>query len=196
MAFGPRFTTASLRPSKADDFDASPLGWLARAAFVQYVAAMIVVRRALPEDAPTLHRFIVELAVYEKEPDAVEIDADQLGAQMRSERPPFEAWIAEDALQALGFALTFPTYSTWKGRSGMWLEDFYVTPEARGRGVGAALLRELSDVCVDRGYGRLELTALRWNELARHFYDKRGAVEMKEWTRWRFTSDALRRLLD
>lgn len=146
----------------------------------------ITVRPAVVADAETIYGFIVELANYEREPDAVEVDVPTLQAQLGASPKPFEAFIAEDEGGAVGFALGFPTYSTWRGAQGFWLEDFYVTPSARGRGAGDALFSELFALCESRGYGRLELTALNWNELAQRFYRKRGGVAMDEWTRWRF----------
>lgn len=145
----------------------------------------IVVRAATPDDAPTIHRFIVELAVYEREPDAVVTTPEVLRDQLASERPPFEARIVELDGAPVGFALFFPTYSTWLGRPGLWLEDFYVTPAARGKGAGEALFADLLALAEARGYGRFELTALDWNELAHRFYEKRGLRRMDEWTTWR-----------
>lgn len=156
-------------------------------------SADTLVREACPADAATLHRFILELARYEREPDAVAVTPEILGAQMASPDPPFEAWIAERGGEAVGFALAFRTYSTWTGRPGLWLEDFYVVPEARRQGVGDALFQRLADVCRERGYGRLELSALDWNELAQRFYRRRGGVALDEWTTWRLAGDALER---
>lgn len=147
----------------------------------------ITVRAATVDDAELIHRFIVELATYEKEPEAVEVDVSTLQAQLGATPGPFEAFIAEDAGESVGFALGFPTYSTWRGAPGFWLEDFYVTPSARGRGAGDALFTRLLALCEERNYGRLELTALNWNELAQRFYRKRGGEAMDGWTRWRFT---------
>lgn len=145
----------------------------------------VVVREALPADAETLHRFITELAVYEREPDAVETTPDVLRAQLASDRPPFEARIVELDGTPVGFALFFGTYSTWRGVPGLWLEDFYVTPDARGKGAGEALFAALLALAEARGYGRFELTALDWNELAHRFYEKRGLRRLDEWTTWR-----------
>ena len=141
-------------------------------------------------------RFIRELADYEREPDAVEATEEGLRAQLQAQPPPFRAWIAEVTGRPVGFALAFTTYSTWKGRSGLWLEDFYVTPEARGRGVGTALFRVLGQLCRDEGYARLELSALDWNELARGFYRRRGAHPMEGWTTWRFEGASLAALAE
>ncbi|HJL05457.1 MAG TPA: GNAT family N-acetyltransferase [Polyangiaceae bacterium LLY-WYZ-15_(1-7)] len=156
--------------------------------------ARVRVRPASPDDAAAICGFIQELADYEKEPDAVEATPETLRAQMESAAPPFECWIGELDGAPVGFALTFRTYSTWRARPGLWLEDFYVTPAARGAGVGDALFTELARVCVARGYGRLELTALDWNELAHRFYEKRGMKRMDEWTTWRIDGAALEAL--
>ena len=159
------------------------------------VAAMSAsVRWARPEDAGDILRFIRELAEYEKEPDAVEVDEPTLRAQLANDRPPFECLIACQGEDPVGFALFFPTYSTWRGKAGLWLEDLYVTPAARGEGHGARLFRRLGQLAIERGYGRLELTALDWNEPAIAFYRRFGAHPMSEWTTWRIDGEALERL--
>ncbi len=144
-----------------------------------------MIRFATPDDAAAILRFIRELAEYEKEPDAVEVDEATLRSQLSAARPPFECLMAEKDGDPVGFALFFPTYSTWRGKAGMWLEDLYVTPAARGQGFGAALFRRLGALATERGYGRLELTALDWNEPAIEFYRRFGAPPMAEWTTWR-----------
>lgn len=154
----------------------------------------MLIRFAIPEDAPTLLRFIQELATYEREPDAVEVDAATLAAQMRSSSPPFECLLAEDGGEAVGFALFFHTYSTWRGKRGIHLEDLWVTPSARKRGIGTALLKELARVTVERGCARLEWAVLDWNELALSFYRGLGAVAMDEWTTMRLDGAALERV--
>jgi GNAT superfamily N-acetyltransferase len=128
---------------------------------------------------------------------------------MRAERPLFECLLAErgdgssgaaaDASTGskrpvVGFALFFTTYSTWRGRPGLWLEDLFVREEERGRGVGAALLRAVGRVAVERGCGRFEFSVLDWNAPAIGFYRSLGAVAMTEWTNFRFAGDALLRL--
>lgn len=152
------------------------------------------IRFATPDDAASILRFIRELAEYEREPDAVEVDEATLRQQLQSERPPFECLLALDQGAPVGFALFFPTYSTWRGKPGLWLEDLYVTPAARGKGHGAALFRRLGQLAVERGYARLELTALDWNEPALAFYRSWGAIPMSEWTTWRLDRAALETL--
>lgn len=149
------------------------------------------IRFASPSDAEDIHRFVVELAIYEREPDAVEVTPEILRDQLASERPPFECLIAEDAGEPVGMALFFPTYSTWRGRSGIHLEDLYVRPAFRGRGHGLALLRRLAALAVERGCARLEWAVLDWNAPAIRFYEALGALPLGEWTTWRVDGQAL-----
>jgi len=150
------------------------------------------IRTATTEDAATILRFIRELAVYEREPDAVEVTLDTLREQLASPRPPFECVIAELAAEPVGFALFFANYSTWRGRAGLYLEDLYVTPEARGAGVGKALLRHLAALAVARGCVRMEWSVLDWNAPAIGFYDSIGAAPMSQWTVYRLADAELR----
>ena len=102
--------------------------------------------------------------------------------------------IARVGAQAVGFAVWFHNYSTFLGQHGLYLEDLFVVPEWRGRGVGRALLTYLARVAVDRGCGRMEWSVLDWNEPARGFYERLGAAPMDEWTVYRLTGEALQRL--
>ena len=154
------------------------------------------IRWATAEDAETIHRFIVELAVYEREPDAVKATTASLREQLASQSPPFEALIAEEDAGPVGFALFFHNYSTWRGKRGLYLEDLYVTPAARGKGYGKALLRRLAGIAVERDCPRMDWWVLNWNEPAIAFYESLDAVPMKDWTVYRLTDDALRRLAD
>lgn len=152
------------------------------------------IRAAGPEDAETLHRFICALAEYEKEPDAVEVSPEQLAAQLRQPSPPFECLLAEEGGQPVGFALFFQSYSTWKGKPGLWLEDLFVPEQFRGHGHGQALLSALARIAVERDYGRMEWSVLDWNEPAIGFYRQLGAASMDEWTTNRLQGESLRRL--
>ena len=137
---------------------------------------------------------IRELAEYEREPDAVVADEGMLHASLFCEHPAVFVLIAEMDGAISGFALWFRNFSTWLGRHGIYLEDLYVRPEFRGRGIGRALLRELATICERDGYGRLEWWVLDWNKPAWDFYEKVGAIPMTEWTVHRVTGDALRQL--
>jgi GNAT superfamily N-acetyltransferase len=156
------------------------------------------IRFATPEDASILHRFICELAEYEREPDAVEVTPDELRAQLSQPRPPFECLLAEQgdaaAAEALGFALFFGSYSTWRGRPGLYLEDLYVSPVHRGAGIGRALLAALARLARERGCARLEWSVLDWNTPAIGFYEQLGATARSDWTVYRLTDEALERL--
>ena len=114
------------------------------------------IRTAGPDDAPAVHALITALAEYEREPDAVESTPDVIRRQLADPRPPFECLLAEADGEVVGFALFFPTYSTWLGRQGLWLEDLFVLESHRYRGIGRALLTRVAHLAVSRGCGRLE----------------------------------------
>ncbi|WP_419809369.1 N-acetyltransferase family protein [Sphingomonas sp.] len=152
-----------------------------------------MIRPATPADVPTILRFVRDLAAFEREPDAVEATEAMLHEALFGAHPAAEAVIAEKG-EPLGFALFFHNFSTWTGRRGLYLEDLYVTPAARGRGVGAALLRHLARLAVERDCARFEWSVLDWNVDAVNFYRALGAVGMDEWTVQRVSGDALRKL--
>jgi len=151
------------------------------------------IRFATAQDAEVIVGFIRELADYEREPEAVEVTAAILRAQMESDDPPFECLIAELEGAAAGFALFFRNYSTWRGRPGLFLEDLFVPERHRRRGIGRALLARLAALSVERGYGRMEWSVLDWNKPAQDFYRSLGATPMDEWTIWRLSAGALDR---
>ncbi len=153
-----------------------------------------MIRDATAADVPTILRFVKELAIYEREPDAVKATEADLTRVLFGERPYAEAILAEEGDTPLGFALFFHNFSTWTGKPGIYLEDLYVTPDARGSGVGKALLERLAAIAVARDCGRLEWSVLDWNEPAIAFYRSLGAVAMDEWTVNRVTGDALKAL--
>lgn len=134
---------------------------------------------------------ICELAIYEKEPDAVVATEKDLENKLFSANPAVFAHVAEVDGKVVGFALWFLNYSTWLGKHGIYLEDLYVKPQARGKGVGKSLLRALAALCIERDYGRLEWWVLDWNSPAIDFYRTQGAVPMDEWTVHRLTGSAL-----
>jgi GNAT superfamily N-acetyltransferase len=151
----------------------------------------IRLRFAEPADAATIHRLVVALATYEREPAAVVVTVDELAAQLASQPPPFECLLAEEAGEARGFALFFHNYSTWRGRRGIWLEDLFVPAEHRGRGIGKLLLREVARIAVDRGCARFEWAVLDWNQPAIDFYRSLGATPLSEWSIFRLSDAAL-----
>ncbi len=156
---------------------------------------MTTIRDATPADSELILRFIEQLADYEKEPDAVETDAATIRAQLAESPPPFQCMIAhDDDGEAAGFALFFHNYSTWRGARGIHLEDLFVLPERRGRGIGKALLQRLAAIAVDRGCPRLEWAVLDWNKPAIDFYIALGAEALDEWTTFRLHDEALERL--
>ncbi len=153
------------------------------------------VRPALPADVPVVLELVRELAVYEREPDAVEATEELLREALFGEQPSASCLVALDRSGAVvGFALWYVTFSTWKGLPGLWLEDLFVRPAARGHGLGKALLQELAAVCVHRGYPRFEWWVLDWNAPAIGFYRALGAVPQDEWTTFRVDGPALVRL--
>ena len=151
----------------------------------------LVLRPATAADAGLILRFIIELAVYEKEPDAVVTDQDGIAGSLFGQGATARALIAELDAEPVGYAVWFASYSTWLGRNGLYLEDLYVTPEMRGRGVGKAILRQLAALAVAQGCGRMEWSVLDWNAPAIAFYESVGARPQSEWTVFRLTGDAL-----
>jgi GNAT superfamily N-acetyltransferase len=155
---------------------------------------MLEIRFATAHDAELILRFIQALASYERMPDAVEVDAATLARQLGSERAPFECLLAAHDGDPAGFALFFHTYSTWRGRRGIWLEDLFVLPEARRHGVGRALLQRIAALAVERDCARLEWSVLDWNQPAIDFYQTIGAAVLHEWKLCRMSDRALERL--
>ncbi len=150
-----------------------------------------IVREACPGDEQGILDCISALAVYEREPDAVDNTVDALTATLFGSEPRAFAHVVERDDQIVGIAVWFITYSTWTGRHGMWLEDLFVLDSERGRGYGKALMQALAGVCVERGYSRFEWTVLDWNEPAIGFYRSLGVMPLTEWTTQRLTGDAL-----
>ena len=153
----------------------------------------LTIRPATPQDVALILRFVRELAEFEREPDAVKATEESLNHALFGERSA-EAVIAEQDGEPMGFALFFHNFSTWTGRKGLYLEDLYVTPEARGSGVGTALLRHLAGITLDRDCGRFEWAVLNWNTPAIDFYTAMGAESLDEWRIRRVTGDALVKL--
>jgi len=155
---------------------------------------MLKLRPARPEDVATVASLIRALAEYEKMADECHADEAALAEHLFGARPFAEVIIAEWDGAPAGFALFFHNYSTFLTKPGIYLEDLFVKPELRGHGIGKALLSELARLAVERGCGRLEWSVLTWNTPAIGFYEKLGAVPMKEWQVYRLTGGALERL--
>ncbi|HEY5108964.1 MAG TPA: GNAT family N-acetyltransferase [Acidimicrobiales bacterium] len=153
----------------------------------------MIVRPATRGDVPTLVTLIGDLATYEREPDSVEIDERMLADALFAEAPVAFANVADDEGAVVGMTIYFRNFSTWTGRLGIYLEDFYVRPEARGLGVGRALMGALADEARMHGYARIDWSVLDWNETALGFYRSIGARPMTGWTGYRLDGDALAR---
>ncbi|MFC3785585.1 GNAT superfamily N-acetyltransferase [Sphingopyxis italica] len=152
------------------------------------------IRPATPADLPLIAQFIRDLAEYEKLSHEVRFDEARLGENLFGARPYAEVVIGEIDGAAQGFALFFHNFSTFEGRPGLYLEDLFVRPEARGSGLGKALLAHLAQLCVARDCARLEWSVLDWNAPSIGFYQSLGAKLMDEWTVMRVDGDALTKL--
>jgi GNAT superfamily N-acetyltransferase len=155
---------------------------------------MLSIRPATPADLPLILDFIRGLAEYERLAHEVVATEEGLRASLFGSRPDAEVLLAEQDGDPAGFALFFHNYSTFLGRRGLYLEDLFVRPAHRGRGVGRALLARLAALAVERGCGRFEWSVLDWNERAIRVYESLGAEPMREWTVYRVTGPALSRL--
>lgn len=157
-------------------------------------AGSLTIRSATSSDVPLILRLIRALAEYERLAHACVATEDDLRQSLFGPEPAAEVLIAEWDGAPAGFALFCHNYSTFLARRGIWLEDLFVLPEQRGRGIGKALLVRLAELAVARNCGRLEWAVLDWNESAIGFYRALGAVPLDDWTTFRVTGDALDRL--
>ncbi len=155
-----------------------------------------MIRPAVWSDVPDIHRLIGELAVYEREPEAVSATVEDIGESLFPAEGEAKAFceVAEVEGRVVGIALWFLNYSTWLGKHGIYLEDLYVEPEHRGSGLGRAFLIELARKCVENGWPRLQWWVLDWNEPSIGFYESLGAEAMSDWTVMRVSGDALEHL--
>lgn len=152
------------------------------------------IRAATRDDLDLIFRFICDLAEYERLRDEVYADVETLGVHLFGPHPMAEVLIGEIDGAPRGFALFFHNFSTFEGKPGLYLEDLFVVPEARGSGLGKALLAHLAAIALDRGCARFEWSVLDWNEPAIAFYRAIGARPMDEWTVQRLDGEALRQL--
>ena len=154
----------------------------------------VAITPATRADVPRIHELMHGLAVYEKiEHEMVSTVAD-LDRALFGTPPLAEAIVGRLDGEAVGFALFYPTYSTFSGKPGLWLEDLFVIPEARGAGVGKALLAGLAGLAAARGCGSVQWEVLDWNAPAIRFYESLGAEPLSEWTTMKLAGDALDRL--
>ena len=158
------------------------------------MATQVQIQAATVRDVPLLLSLIRALADYERMTADVVATEARLRDTLFGARPCAEAVVARVGDDAVGFALWFQNYSTFLAQPGLYLEDLFVLPDWRGRGVGGALLRYLARVATERGCGRMEWSVLNWNEPAIGFYRKLGARPMDEWTVYRLAGDDLQRL--
>jgi GNAT superfamily N-acetyltransferase len=154
------------------------------------------IRPADMADVPIILQLIRDLATYERAPNEVTATEQQLADVLFGEKPRAEVALAFEEDIPVGFAVFFHNFSTWLGRPGLYLEDLFVKPDARGKGYGRALLVYLAKLARDRGCGRMEWAVLNWNEPAIEFYRKLSAKPMDEWTVYRLTGDEISRLAD
>ena len=153
----------------------------------------LAIRSATEEDAPLLFDLILELAGYEKLAEEVRGDAETLRRSLFEQRAA-EALLLEAGPEVVGYAIFFPTFSTFECRSGIWLEDVYVRPEHRRGGIGRAVMEHLAALALERGHVRLEWCALEWNTPALDFYEGLGARRLDDWRMHRLERDGIERL--
>jgi GNAT superfamily N-acetyltransferase len=159
-------------------------------------AAGLEIRPALPEDAEILANLVRGLAVYERLEQYARATPDDFRRHLFGARPAAQAILAELGGEAVGFALWFTTFSTFRGEPGLYLEDIFVQPGYRGRGIGKALLAAVARQAVHQGCGRLEWSVLDWNTTAIGFYRSLGARPLDDWTVYRIDDEALSRLAE
>ncbi len=160
------------------------------------IMSLVSIRPAVPADVPQIHRFITDLAIYEKAPEQVHATEAQLQATLFGPGATAHALMCEQGGLPIGYAVYFFNYSTWQGRNGLYLEDLYIDPAQRGSGAGKAMLKRLAQIAVARDCGRFEWSVLDWNQPARDFYESLGALPQAEWVRYRLTGDALATLAE
>ncbi len=156
----------------------------------------LVIRLATKKDTPLILSFIKELAEYEKMLNEVEATEDMLAENLFGKHQYAEVLIAEYDGHPAGQALFFHNFSTFVGKPGIYLEDLYVRPHLRGKGIGKSLLMELVKLARQRNCGRVEWVVLDWNEPSINFYKSLGALPMNEWTTFRITEEAINKLAD
>jgi len=153
-----------------------------------------MIRTAVEQDVDSLIQLIHDLAEYERSPESVKIDRDHLRSALFCPSPTVFAHVAEEDGGIVGMAIWFLTFSTWTGRTGIALEDLYVRPGDRARGIGRALVCRLAAIAQQSGYGRIDWSVLTWNEPALRFYRSLGAEPMDDWIGYRLSGGQLEAL--
>lgn len=149
------------------------------------------IREAIPEDSQIIFDFIMELAIYEKLPNAVKTTVKEIKDSIFAPNSTVKALICEEDGKAIGYAVYFYNYSTWLGKNGIYLEDLYVNESKRGKGAGKAMIKYLAKKAISENCGRFEWACLDWNTPSREFYESLGAVALNEWIGYRLEGDAL-----
>ncbi|MDR0213522.1 MAG: GNAT family N-acetyltransferase [Comamonas sp.] len=152
------------------------------------------IRPATEQDIALILHFVRELAIYEKAEDEAKATPEHVRRTLFCEHPAVFGLICEVEGKPIGFAVYFFNYSTWQGQHGLYLEDLYITPDARGHGAGKALLQRLAQIALEKDCGRFEWSCLDWNTPSIQFYDSLGALPQTEWIRYRMTGTALQSL--
>lgn len=153
-----------------------------------------MIRYAVKEDSPRILALIQDLALYEKAPLEAKATLEQIEESLFSADPHAFCHVVEVDGTVVGISIWFLNYSTWLGKPGIYLEDLYIDPSYRGKGFGLALLKELAKICIERDYERLQWWVLDWNEPSIEFYKSLGAEAMDEWTVYRVSGAALKKL--
>ena len=155
------------------------------------MSKQIQIRDANKSDAPTILQFITELAIYEKEPDAVKTDEQAIIKTLFCEGATAHSVICLEDDEPIGFAVYFYNYSTWLGKNGLYLEDLYVSPDSRGNGAGKLIMKHLANKAIKNDCGRFEWVVLDWNKPAIDFYNSIGAKAQNEWIIYRLAGQDL-----
>jgi GNAT superfamily N-acetyltransferase len=153
-----------------------------------------VIRSATEQDVPVILDLIKQLADYERLADRVTATEQRLRDTLFSERPAAEVLLASLEGETVGFAVFFTNYSTFLAKPGLYLEDLFVKPHARGKGIGKALLARLAGIALERDCGRIDWSVLDWNEPSLRFYEALGAAPLTDWTTYRLTGESLAKL--
>jgi ribosomal protein S18 acetylase RimI-like enzyme len=155
-----------------------------------------IIRKAQPIDAQSIYELIIELAIYEKEPNAVQTTPKIIEKQLQSPTPPVHCVVAQEHENIVGFALYFFNYSTWRGQRGIYLEDLFVQEAYRKKGIARSLMQFLAKTAKEEDCGRIDWSVLKWNQLAIDFYKRLGASEMSEWVGYRLEGEAIVSILN